>query len=104
MLNLVKVTKSNPILVKHMENNYTQPRGFVGRSIAYLVFYNNDCYGSIVAGSAIMHLKGRDKFFNLNKENKITTIQCIINNVFFHIEPINSVYPIRNFAAKVLRL
>ena len=55
-----------------------------------------------MAGSAVMHLKGRDEFFALNGDKK-TEIQSIINNTFYHVEKVNGSYPMRwRFVAKVL--
>lgn len=45
-----------------MSRHYSRPKGFVGRSICFGVYYNNVRYGSIVAGSALMHLPARDEF------------------------------------------
>ena len=85
-----------------MSRHYSAPGGFVGRSLCFGIFYNQIRYGSIVAGSALMHLPGRDVFFNLNG-NKVNDIQCIINCTFFHIEKVDNTYPVRNFGQKILK-
>jgi hypothetical protein len=104
-VNLRLVKNSHTRLRRDMEKHYSKPEGFVGRNICYLVEHDGVCYGSIVAGSAIMHLKGRDEFYGLAKEDKAADIQKIINNVFFHIEKVNNRYPLRwQFAVKVLEM
>lgn len=103
MLKLIEIDKRNDLLLENMKNHYSQPKEFVGRSICYLVNYNDKNYGSIVAGSCVRHLKQRDEFFDKIYNNK-WWLENIINNIFFHIEPIEKKYPIRNFAQKVLSL
>lgn len=97
-LKLAVVKKTNHILQSLMAVHYSAPKGFVGRSICYLVYYNDVCYGAIVGGSACRFLPGRDEFFGGRK------IQEIINNIFFHVEPKDGKYPIRNFSQKVIAL
>jgi hypothetical protein len=75
-----------------MERHYSRPRGFVGRNICHLLSHEGTVYGAFVGGSTPMHLPGRDPSWPLN---------CIINNLFFHIE---GPYPLRNFAQKALGL
>ncbi len=84
-----------------MENHYSKPLGFVGRNICYGVRWGVDWFGAIVGGSAVSHLKGRDEFFDLNRDSKFELIQRIINNTFCHFE---GPYPCRNFTSKCLSL
>lgn len=98
MLELVIVPRTNIDLLRVMDTHYSQPKGFVGRNICYKILYNNKCYGFIVGGSATKFLPGRNEFFKLGKNLKLTTI---INNIFFHIE---GPYPIRNFSQKVIAI
>ena len=65
----------------------------VGRSICYAVFYEDIYYGYIVGGSSTMHLAGRDSFFSLTEDNKLKTLNKIVNNIFYHIEKQNNKYP-----------
>lgn len=95
MLSLTLTKRTDPRLLKCMMIHYSKPKGFVGRNLCYAVEYSGVYYGHCVAGSATKHLPGRKDFFgefNLN---------TIINNIFFHIEPVGS-YPVRNFGQKVL--
>lgn len=62
--------------------HYSRPGGFVGRFIAYAIYYGGEYLGVIVGGSATMHLKGRDAFFCLKQGD----LNRIVNNSLFHIE------------------
>lgn len=95
-LNVIK--RSNTSLVDNMKIHYSQPKGFVGRNICYMVTYNGVCYGHIVGGSATMHLPGRNEYFGN------APLNSLVNNIFFHIEKQGDDYPIRNFAQKTIKL
>jgi hypothetical protein len=82
-----------------MKNHYSQPKGFVGRNICYAIYYNNDYYGHIVAGSATRYLPNRNEYFNISLDQ----LNKIINNIFFNISPINGKYPCRNFTSFVVK-
>jgi hypothetical protein len=99
MMNIVlqEVGKLEPRLKIHMEDHYSKPKGFVGRSICYLVFVDGRWYGSIVAGSATKFLPGRKEFFGE------IDLKNIVNNVFYHVEKLEGRYPLGSFTAKVLR-
>jgi hypothetical protein len=86
-----------------MAIHYSQPKGFVGRNICYLVKFGEVVYGSIVGGSSTLHLVGRDEFFGLTRENKKPALLQIVNNIFYHVEPRDG-YPTRNFTMKVLKM
>lgn len=101
MLELKIISKTDPRLAANMKNHYSNPKGFVGRSICYGIFYNNQYYGSIIGGSATLHLVGRDKFFNFTKPKPLNNI---VNNIFYHVEPKDGKYPLRNFTVKILKL
>lgn len=102
MLELVKVKNSDKKLREFMSIHYFQPKGFVGRNICYNIYYNKFYYGSIVGGSATLHLVGRDDFFNLTKDNKKEKLKNIVNNIFYHIEKVENKYPKRNFTTLCL--
>lgn len=96
-LSLVRVKRTHPTLLKNMGIHYSNPKGFVGRNICYLVLYGDICYGSIVGGSATKHLPGRKEFLKGSTIN----LNQIINNIFYHVE---GPYPTRNFTVKTLSL
>lgn len=94
MLRLEKIGKCDPRLLENAKDHYSQPKGFVGRSLCYAVIFDDKFYGTIVAGSSTKHLPNRSGFVGE------TPLNNIVNNTFFHIE---GPYPIRNFAQKVLK-
>lgn len=97
-IHLVRIPKSNHMLREWMARHYSAPKGFVGRSLIYLVVGNYRTYGAIVAGSATRFLPGREAFFGAS-----LPLNNIVNNTFFHIEKVDGRYPYRNFVPKVLR-
>jgi len=90
---LERVKRTHPEILANMAIHYSQPKGFVGRNICYLVMFGGKCFGSIAGGSATRFLPNREVIRGLNHG---------INNIFFHIEPRGG-YPTRNFAQKVLK-
>ena len=93
-LYLLPAKRTAPEMLKNMAIHYSQPRGFVGRNICYLIMAGGVCYGSIAGGSATRFLPGREVVGSLNNG---------VNNIFYHVEKRNG-YPTRNFTAKVLKL
>lgn len=98
MIELCIIKNSDINLRKRMKIHYSQPKGFVGRNICYEVLYDNVYYGNIVAGSATLHLPGRNEFLSISNNE----LCSVINNVFYNISKVNNMYPIRNFTTKVL--
>lgn len=82
-----------------MAVHYSQPKGFVGRTLAYAVVYDGVYYGHIVAGSATLHLPGRNEYLGVSKAN----LRHIVSNTFFSVSPANGRYPVRNFTSAVVR-
>lgn len=103
MISLRQTTKFDIDLQTDMENHYSKPKGFVGRSICYKVFYNEIYYGGIVGGSSTRFLPGRNEFFD-SIYGDWWNLENVVNNLFFHIEPKEVKYPTRNFSQKVLDL
>lgn len=98
VIELIRTTKCDPVLLETMPRHYSNPAGFVGRSLIYRVMCGGAQYGFTVAGSCSKHLPRREEFFGH------TSLESIINNTFFHIEPGADGYPVRNFAQKVVAL
>lgn len=95
----LEITKRTDIrLLERMKIHYSSPKGFVGRNICYAIYYNNDYYGHIVAGSSTRFLPGRNEFFNMD----ISKLNNVVNNIFYNISKVNNKYPLRNFSSKVL--
>ena len=101
-LKLITIKRTHDDILKNMSNHYSQPKGFVGRNICYKITYNDVFYGCIVGGSSTKFLPGRNEYFNKELGASWWHLENIVNNIFFHIEPVNGKYPIRNFAQKVL--
>lgn len=100
MILLTIIPKTDRYLQANMKIHYSQPKGFVGRSICYSISYNNILYGHIIGGSATLHLPNRNEYFEITRDK----LNNIINNIFFHIEKVNNQYPERNFSPKCLKL
>ena len=98
-LNLIITKKTDEQLKKRMVRHYSKPKGFVGRSICYAIYYDNIYYGHIIGGSATLHLPNRNKFFGINKEE----LGHIVNNIFFNISKVNNYYPLRNFTTYIVK-
>lgn len=99
MIHFSVVKKTHPDLLERMKIHYSQPKGFVGRSICYNVLFNNVSYGFIVGGSATKHLPG------VRPKN----LQHIVNNVFYSVHKVRhekkqkDFYPLQEFTAKVMQ-
>lgn len=91
-------SKNDARLRDSMLRHYSRPKGFVGRSICYAIYWYCDYYGHIIAGSATRHLPGRHDFLGTDGAN----LNQIINNVYYHVERIDNRYPCRNFTSYVL--
>lgn len=98
MIYLERIGKNDPRLRAMMRDHYSQPGGFVGRSLCYAVMYEGHCYGAIVGGSTPKHLIGRAAFTMIHGME--LHLNEIVNNLFYHV---NGPYPVRNFTVKVLR-
>lgn len=101
-IQLIPCKRTDPAVLRHMSEHYSQPKGAVGRNIFYRIEWAGHCLGSIAGGSATKHLPGRNEFIYVTKEGAF--LQNVINNIFFHVEPPPSGYPERNFNQTVLRL
>ena len=71
---LEPIKRTDPRILANMAVHYSQPRGFVGRNICYAVVNDGLYYGSIVGGSATLHLPGRDDFFKRERERESTNL------------------------------
>ncbi len=96
---LTRTKRTDSDLLSLMSRHYSQPKGFVGRSICYAITYKGVYYGHIVAGSATRFLPNRNEFFGIGMDE----LNNIINNIFYHIEKANDKYPLRNFASLVIK-
>ena len=93
---LIRVKRTHPHILARMKIHYSQPKGFVGRNLCYLVFHEGTVYGAIVGGSCALHLPGRHEFLGTRPDD----LNGIVNNIFFHVE---GPYPYRNFVPATIR-
>ena len=98
MLELVTTKKSDDRLLDRMKIHYSEPWGFVGRSICYAIIYSGIYYGHIVGGSATRFLPGRNAYLRVSPYY----INEVVNNIFYNISKVNGEYPRRNFTSFVL--
>lgn len=98
-MKLVRIRRTDPRLLANMQAHYSQPKGFVGRNLCYAVVDGWHYFGGIVAGSATLHLPGRERFMRENGMN--CELNEIVNNIFYHVE---GPYPFRNFTTRVLAM
>lgn len=101
-IKLLLVKRTYPKLLRDMSVHYSKPKGFVGRNLCYAIYWRSIYMGAIVAGSATRHLPGRANFYN--EYGLQPNLNNLVNNIFFHIEPLPHGYPERNFAQTCLRL
>lgn len=99
MLELMITKRTDGRLLEAMKNHYSKPNGFVGRNICYAVIYDDLYYGHIVAGSATRFLPNRNEYLNIS----INELNQVINNIFYHVVPIDRKYPCRNFTSLVVK-
>ena len=101
MLELIQTKRTDKRILERMRKHYSQPKGFVGRSICYAILYDQVYYGHIVAGSATRFLPGRNEFLGI----ELKDLNKVINNIFYNISvnPETGKYPTRNFTTKVLK-
>lgn len=101
MLELRPTKRTDKDLLMRMKYHYSRPKGFVGRSICYAIFYNSVYYGHIVAGSATRFLPNRNEFLGIT----IKDLNNVINNIFYNVSPPHEgSYPMRNFTSSVVKL
>ena len=98
MLTLQTIKRTDIRILENMAVHYSAPKGFVGRNICYAVLWGGVYFGSIVGGSATLHLPNRNEYFGIDKGK----LNNIINNIFFHVEKQDGKYPCRWFTVKVL--
>lgn len=94
MIRLEITKRTDGRLLKRMEIHYSKPKGFVGRNICYAVFWENEYFGHIVAGSATKFLPNRNEFLGTSDLKKI------VNNIFYNV---SGNYPCRNFTSRVIK-
>lgn len=92
---LERTKRTDPRLLELMKVHYSAPNGFVGRVLAYAIYYDGVYYGHTIGGSTPKHLP-RGKFW----PNCDPMLNHIVNNIFYHLT--GPPYPVRNFATRVV--
>lgn len=85
-LKLIQTSRTNPLYKKIRDCHYVENHGCIGRQCHYLIFKDNAIIGIISGASAVWACKGRDNYFNIDKDNRKIKINKIINNVVFRLE------------------
>jgi hypothetical protein len=98
-IKLLRTKRTDERLLNRMKSHYSRPKGFVGRSLCYAVYFDKTYFGHIVAGSATRFLPNRNEFLEAGLKN----LNNVINNIFFNVSPSTGKYPLRNFTSMVVR-
>jgi hypothetical protein len=96
---LITTKRTDKRLLNRMKYHYSKPKGFVGRSICYAVYYDRIYYGHIVGGSSTRFLPGRNEYLGIT----LKELNYVVNNIFFNVSPVNDKYPIRNFTTECVK-
>lgn len=85
------------------DRHYVANHGCIGKQLHYLIYEGEGILeqpiGIISGASAIWASEYRDKFFGINKGNRIEKIDKIIDNVVFRLEKNN-----RNYGSQIMAL
>jgi hypothetical protein len=93
------VTKGNKVFASLYLSHYPASKGMVGRSICYLIYYQESIYGIIGLLNPPYAVAAIDEFFGINKENRNEKNLHIANNHVFRL-----LYEEPNLASQCLRL
>jgi len=83
---LVRTTRESPEYRHFRDRHYVPNHGCIGRQIHYLIVEGNTPIGIITGASPVWACKPRDRFFGINKDNRIEMLDRIINNAVFRLE------------------
>jgi uncharacterized protein DUF4338 len=86
-IELVRCKRSDPIYQSIRNRHYVENHGCIGRQFHYLVYLNGEVVGIISGASPVWACSPRDKFFEINKDNRELMVgKHIVNNVVFRLE------------------
>ena len=68
------------------DRHYIPNHGAVGQQLHYLIFLEKEIVGIISGGSATYAVKCRDDFFGITKENRVVSLNGIVDNTVFRLE------------------
>jgi len=102
-LKLVLCSRSDNEYKRIRNRHYVKNHGCIGKQLHYLIYEGNGMFefpiGIISGASAVWASEYRDKFFGINKENRIKKIDKIIDNVVFRLEKNE-----RNYGSQIIAL
>lgn len=85
-IKLLRCTRANPIYQEFRDRHYVPNNGAVGQQIHYLIMVDGEWVGIISGGSAAYAVRCRDEYFGINKENRATALNGIVDNTVFRLE------------------
>lgn len=85
-LKLVQCKRSDPRYQAIRDRHYIPNHGAVGQQLHYLIYLDGECVGIISGGAAAYAVKSRDDYFGINKDNRNTALNGIIDNTVFRLE------------------
>ena len=98
-LRLEKCKRSNPLYQEFRSRHYVENHGAVGQQLHYLIYLDKECIGIISGGASAYAVKCRDEFFGINKDNRKTALNGIVDNTVFRLEK-----NIPNLGTRILKL
>ncbi len=66
--------------------HYVPNHGAIGQQVHFLIWYRGELVGIISGGSAVYECGPRDRFFEINNENRHKTLVGIVDNNVFRLE------------------
>jgi len=102
-MKLILCSRSDNEYKRIRDRHYVANHGCIGKQLHYLIYEGNGILeqpiGIISGASAVWASEYRDKFFGINKQNRIEKIDKIIDNVVFRLEKNN-----RNYGSQIMAL
>lgn len=95
---LVQVPKGDKLFATLYLSHYPESKGIVGRSINYLVIWQNKIVGIIGGNSPPYSVKAIDEFFGITKENRNDVLVKFLNNEVYRI-----IHSAKNLATMTLK-
>lgn len=83
---LTECSRADPEYKSIRDRHYVPNHGCIGRQLHYKILLDNNVIGIISGASAVWACAPRDEWFGITKENRVTEINKIINNVVFRLE------------------
>ena len=85
-IKLERCKRSHPLYQQFRDRHYVPNHGAVGQQIHYLIWLDRECVGIISGGSAAYAVGCRDRFFGIDRNNRQTALNGIVDNTVFRLE------------------